>query len=72
MSRKRRTDITYWRTKTGLEVDFILGNAEVAIKVKISGQVHQQDLKGLIAFCEEHPTTKLLLFPRIKEQGSLK
>ena len=51
---RKRFDITYWRTKTGLEVDFILGDA-VAIEVKISDQVHQQDLKGLIAFCEEHP-----------------
>lgn len=57
----KRYDIQYWRTKTGLEVDFILGNiikADVAIEVKISKQVHQQDLKGLIAFCEEHPETQ--------------
>ncbi|MFI4937451.1 MAG: ATP-binding protein [Candidatus Berkiellales bacterium] len=54
----KRVDITYWRTKTGLEVDFIIGDALVAIEVKISDQVHQQDLKGLIAFCEEHPQAK--------------
>ncbi len=24
-------------------------------------QVHQQDLKGLIAFCEEHPKTKAIV-----------
>jgi predicted AAA+ superfamily ATPase len=47
-------DITYWRTKTGLEVDFILGKAEVAIEVKISSHVDRSDLKGLIAFVEEH------------------
>jgi predicted AAA+ superfamily ATPase len=52
---KKRMDIAYWRTKTGLEVDFILGNAEIAIEVKISEQVHKQDLNGLIGFCEEHP-----------------
>ncbi|MCB1827421.1 MAG: ATP-binding protein, partial [Coxiellaceae bacterium] len=46
--------ISYWRTKTGLEVDFIIGDAELAIEVKISDHVRQQDLKGLIAFCEEH------------------
>ncbi len=55
---RKRIDISYWRTKTGLEVDFILGNAEIAIEVKISEQVHQQDLKGLIAFCEENPKAK--------------
>lgn len=52
---RKREHIQYWRTKTGLEVDFVLGDAVVAIEVKISGQVHQQDIKGLLAFCEEHP-----------------
>ena len=51
---RKRFDITYWRTKTGLEVDFILGDGDIAIEVKISKLVHKQDLKGLIAFCEEH------------------
>ncbi|OGT22619.1 MAG: AAA family ATPase [Gammaproteobacteria bacterium RIFCSPHIGHO2_02_FULL_42_13] len=55
---KKRHDITYWRTKTGLEVDFVLNDAEVAIEVKIDRVVHQQDLKGLIAFCEEHHPKK--------------
>lgn len=56
-----RLDITYWRTKTGLEVDFILGDALYAIEVKISPQVRQQDLKGLIAFSEEHPNAELIV-----------
>lgn len=47
-------DITFWRTKTQLEVDFILGDAEIAIEVKISDIVDKQDLHGLIAFQEEH------------------
>lgn len=58
---RKRTNITYWRTKSGLEVDFILGKADIAIEVKISEQVHQQDLKGLIAFCEEHPNTQAIV-----------
>lgn len=58
---RKRLEIQYWRTKTGLEVDFILGNAAFAIEVKISHQVHQQDLKGLIAFCEEHPKAKAIV-----------
>lgn len=46
--------ISYWRTKSDLEVDFILGNGDVAIKVKISSDVHKKDLRGLEAFIEEH------------------
>ncbi len=47
-------DITFWRTKSGLEVDFILGDAEVAIEVKIGDKIDKSDLKGLIAFTEEY------------------
>jgi predicted AAA+ superfamily ATPase len=46
-------DMSYWRTKTGLEVDFVLKGGEIAIECKISSQVHLSDLKGLIAFDEE-------------------
>jgi predicted AAA+ superfamily ATPase len=65
IKRKRET-IQYWRTKTGLEVDFVLGDAAVALAVKLSPQVHQQDIKGLIAFCEEHPETKAIVISQDK------
>jgi predicted AAA+ superfamily ATPase len=52
--REKDFEVTYWRTKTGLEVDFILGRAEVAIEVKLSTMVRQPMLKGLEAFMEEH------------------
>lgn len=47
-------DIYYWRTKTGLEVDFILDGADIAIEVKVSDNVSKQDLAGILAFSEEH------------------
>jgi uncharacterized protein len=51
---KKRLDIKYWRTKNGLEVDFILGKGEIAIEVKLSTPVGKHDLNGLIAFATEH------------------
>ena len=51
-------DINFWRTKTGLEVDFILGHGDVAIEVKIASRVDKSDLKGLLAFAEEHKPKK--------------
>ena len=69
--RQKRMNITYWRTKTGLEVDFIIGNALAAIEVKISKQVHQQDLKGLLAFCEEHPHAKVIVVSQDKHPRDL-
>jgi predicted AAA+ superfamily ATPase len=47
-------EISFWRTKTGLEVDFILGKGKIAVEVKISEKVHITDLRGMIAFSEEH------------------
>lgn len=46
--------ISYWRTKSDLEVDFILGDGDVAIEAKISSHVDRTDLRGLGAFIEEH------------------
>jgi predicted AAA+ superfamily ATPase len=70
--RRNRFDITYWRTKTGFEVDFILGKkATLAIEVKIAEQVHQADLKGLIAFCEEHPKTQGIVISQDKRVRKL-
>ena len=53
--RERDVPVRYWRTKSGLEVDFVLGReAEVAIEVKGTGRVRPEDTKGIRAFCEEH------------------
>lgn len=46
--------INFWRTKTGLEVDFILGSGEAAIEVKGAGQLHPGDMKPLLAFVKEY------------------
>jgi predicted AAA+ superfamily ATPase len=46
--------ISYWRTKTGLEVDFILGDGEVAVEVKGQRRIENKDLRPLTAFMEEY------------------
>lgn len=46
--------VNYWRSKSGLEVDFVLGRGTVAIETKISSNIDLSDLKGLIAFCEDY------------------
>ncbi|MCH9769538.1 MAG: AAA family ATPase [Gammaproteobacteria bacterium] len=46
--------IQYWRSKTGLEVDFILNRGDFAIEVKISENPNLSDLKGLRAFCNDY------------------
>ena len=46
-------DIPYWRTATGREVDFVLGDMQVAIECKASARVHDGDLAGLRALAGE-------------------
>ena len=53
--REKDVSLRYWRTKSGLEVDFVLGrDADVGIEVKSTRRVRPADLRGLRAFCEEH------------------
>jgi len=53
--------INFWRTKTGLEVDFILAEGEVAIEVKGTDQVNNRDLRPLKAFCEENQPRRAIV-----------
>jgi len=48
--------LSYWRTASQLEVDFILGDHEVALEVKGVEQAGEQHLRGLRAFQEEYKT----------------
>ena len=53
--------IRYWRTKTGLEVDFVAGrNGQVAIEVK-GARVRPEDLKGIRSFVDEHRTERAVV-----------
>jgi predicted AAA+ superfamily ATPase len=46
--------VCYWRTASQIEVDFILGDHEVAIEVKSTNMVNSRHLKGLKSFSEEY------------------
>ncbi len=54
-------DIHFWRTKSGLEVDFVLGNGEVALEVKGTRRVDNTALRPLRAFIEEYAPQKALV-----------
>ncbi len=47
-------DIRFWRTKSGLEVDFVLGDGEVALEVKGTDRVDHSDLRPIRTFAEEY------------------
>lgn len=53
--RERDFPVRFWRTKSGLECDFVLGRkGDVAIEVKGGRRVDRRELVGLRAFVEEH------------------
>ena len=59
--RNPELEISYWRTSTGYEVDFILGDMELAIEVKGSQRVHSGHLRGVKALREEHKVRKAIV-----------
>ena len=46
--------VHFWRTKGGLEVDFVLGDGEVAVEVKGTSRVDPSDLRSLRTFVADH------------------
>jgi len=55
-------DVNFWRAKSGLEVDFVLGGGEVAIEVKGSSRIDNTDLRSLKVFMEDiHPRKALVV-----------
>ena len=59
--RHSEEELTYWRTYTGIEVDAVIGDARVAIEIKSVEEVMPKHLKGLKAFGEEHPQSRLII-----------
>ena len=53
--------ISYWRTTSQIEVDFILGENEVTIETKSTSMVNHRHLKGLKSFAEEYKVKKSII-----------
>ncbi len=68
-------EIAYWRLSSGIEVDFVLGDADVAIEVKGKSSLHSHDLRHLLEFRREYPSVERLVvvclepYARITDEG---
>ena len=51
-------DVKFWRTKSGLEVDFVLGQGGVAIEVKGTARIDNTDVRSLQEFVGEYRPRK--------------
>jgi len=72
--RNPELDIRYWRTSTGFEVDFILGEMDVAIETKASRKVHSAHTRAIRALREEQRVARAIIVsletqPRTIEPG---
>jgi len=61
-------EINFWRTKSGLEVDFVLGRGEVALEIKGTSRVDQRDLRSLTTFAKEYSPKKALVVCNEREE----
>ena len=64
-------DLSYWRLTGGVEVDFILGRADVAIEAKGKEKITSHDLKGLLEFKHEYPQVKHLIVVSLEKNARL-
>jgi len=69
--RNPELDIRYWRTSTGFEVDFILGDMNAAIEVKGSQRIHSKHTRGLRALMEEHTVGRAVIVSLEKQPRKL-
>ncbi len=56
--REAAVGLSYWRLAGGTEVDFILGEMEVAVEAKSSRNVTSDHLKGLRSLVRDHPSVR--------------
>jgi len=61
-------EINFWRTKSGLEVDFVLGGGEVAIEVKGTTRIDRRDLRPLKTFIDEYSPRKSVVVCNEREE----
>ena len=54
-------NINFWRTKTGYEVDFILGDGKIAVEVKGTGYVEKKEMRAFAAFIDEYAPQKAII-----------
>ena len=59
--RKPDLPVYFWRTSTGQEVDFILGDKELAVEIKGSARVHEGDARALTGLTEDGAVKKRVI-----------
>lgn len=63
--------LSYWRTTSGYEVDAVIGNGRLAIEFKSCDEVQSKHTKGLKAFSEDFPESRLVIVSLDKNKRTM-
>jgi len=50
--------LRYWRLASGIEVDFVVNDFDIAIDAKATAKITADHLRGLRALIEDHPRVR--------------
>jgi len=62
-------DLRYWRLASGIEVDFVVNDMELAIETKSSPRIHSDHLRGLREIIKDHPKLKRRIVVSLEERA---
>ena len=62
-------DLRYWRLASGIEVDFVVNDMELAIETKSSPRIHSDHLRGLREIIKDHPELKRRIVVSLEERA---
>jgi len=69
--KEKNLPISYWKTSTGMEVDLIVGNMDLAIEFKASPQVDSRHIKGLLALKEDQKPARAIIVSLDKRKRTM-
>ncbi len=65
--KEKNFPLAFWKTSTGMEVDLIVGQMDLALEFKATPKLRKEDLKGLLALNEEHKVKNSIIVCLEKE-----
>jgi len=60
--------LSYWRLASGIEVDFIVGDMEIAIEAKSGSRITSDHLRGVREIVKDHPEVKRRILVSLEER----
>jgi len=66
---QKDADMSYWQLSSGIEVDFLINDIDVAIEVKASSRIRTEHLGGLRELKREYPNTRRMIVVSLTKQA---